>query len=404
MSDRRVLVTSTFPIQEARDGGRKRVRAIVDAYGRRFSDVVYAAVYESRHHPVAGPFDIALPPGLAAEALARPLTGDLIAGRAIAGDGTVRQHFLELFRRFRPDVIHVEHPFSWLGLRRLLAEEGLDPKVVYGSANVEAPLRAEILRACGAQESLVEEVEHEIAELEREFSRECDLLAACTESDLQFHRSVGAARTVLAPNGMDPMRPGPDERRVWRERLRAEEIERFALFVASPHVPNQVGVAEIIGGGLGFLGRHERIVFAGAIGGAIQERLAREGDSVEAATFWLRAMNAGSLPEPRLQALIAEADALLLPITSGGGSNLKTAEAILADTRVIATSTALRGFEWFADFPNVWIADTRTGFRQAVREAFDAPLEPRTVAQQELAASVTWERCLAPLVEAVAAL
>jgi len=403
--DRRILVTGTFPIEQPQHGGQKRTRAIVDAYRRRFAHVEHVAVFEPRHYgSAASPNDIPLPSRLADGVPHHPVVGDLIAGHAIAEDPEVRARFTALLRSFRPDIIHVECPFPWLGLGPLLADEGLAPRVVFGSENIEAPLREQVMRAFGVDERIIEEAVGEIDRLERALSGDCDLLAACTPSDLKAHRAMGATRTVLAPNGMSPLRPDPAERAHWRERFRAAGVERIALFVGSGHMPNQVGFDEVVGRGLGFLRRHERLVLAGSIGDAVVGRLGPADDSIEAATFPLRAENAGRLPEPRLQGLIAEADVLLLPITAGGGSNLKTAEAILADTRVVATTTALRGFEWFADFPNVWVADTRDDFHRAIREAFASPLRPRSPEQAALAETVTWEHCLAPLVEAVAQL
>lgn len=401
---RRVLVTSTFPIVAPRHGGQKRIRAIVDAYGRRFGSVGYSAVYNPQEYSRASRHDIGFSPDMIRRAAARPLTGDLIAGHGIAEDADVRARFSRMLTDLKPDIIHVEHPFSYLGLRPLLDDLGLAPKIVFGSANIEAPLRDTVLRQFGIPEPVIAESVAEIDEVERRFSAECDLLAACTVEDLDAHRAMGATATVLAPNGMEPLSPGRHATSAWRRRIREAGGENFAAFVGSGHLPNIAGFEALVGRGLGFLQRDQRLVLAGSIGDALEGLIGEPERGIESATFWLRAVNAGRLREASLQGLIAAADILVLPISSGGGSNLKTAEAILADTRVVCSSFALRGFEWFADFPNVTVADTREEFHRGIEAAFRAPLTARTPEQQEKAQTVTWRNCLAPLVEAVAAL
>ena len=66
--------------------------------------------------------------------------------------------------------------------------------------------------------------------------------------------------------------------------------------------------------------------------------------------------------------LILNASAVLLPIEAGGGTNLKTAEALLSGSPVVATTRALRGFEAFGGAGRVRIADTGCQFRQAILE------------------------------------
>lgn len=402
---RRVLVTSTFPITRPQHGGQKRIRAIVDAYRERFGDVKYVAVFNRDEYRHASRSDIALPRALANLAHERPMTADLISGHAIAENAEVRSRFTALLRSFRPEVIHVEHPFSYIGLRPLLDDLGMNPKIVFGSANLEAPLREAGLRSIGTPESQIAEYVDEIDALERRFSVECDLLASCTDEDLAAHREMGATHAIVASNGMEPAQATRRATAAWKARARRAGGERIAAFIGSGHMPNIVGFDELVGRGLGFLGENERIVFAGSIGESMEAFVGNPRTDVEAATFWLRAVNAGRLSETSLQGLIEAADVLLLPITSGGGSNLKTAEAILADTRVVCSSFALRGgFEWFADFPNVTVADTREDFQRGIIAAFDTPRRPRTPEQERLAATVTWSSTLAPLVEAVEAL
>jgi hypothetical protein len=84
----------------------------------------------------------------------------------------------------------------------------------------------------------------------------------------------------------------------------------------------------------------------------------------------------------------------LLPIKDGGGTNLKTAEAIVSGHRIVATPTAFRGFDKYRDAKGVTIATTRQGFVGGIRQALAS--EPLNLSRAELAArlEVTWSQVL----------
>jgi hypothetical protein len=65
--------------------------------------------------------------------------------------------------------------------------------------------------------------------------------------------------------------------------------------------------------------------------------------------------------------LIANAHALPLPIGYGGGSNVKTAEALAAGRPIVATGAAFRGFDEYRSLPSVTLADTPLAFEAAIR-------------------------------------
>ena len=88
----------------------------------------------------------------------------------------------------------------------------------------------------------------------------------------------------------------------------------------------------------------------------------------------------------------ATAHAILLPIKFGGGSNLKTAEALATGKWVIASPVAMRGFEEFLDAPGVVVADGPKNFRQAVIKTLNSPPLELTEAAKEIRESVYWDR------------
>lgn len=103
-----------------------------------------------------------------------------------------------------------------------------------------------------------------------------------------------------------------------------------------------------------------------------------------------------------MQAIIENAHVIILPITQGGGgANLKTAEAIVSNKYVVATTTAMRGFEEFSNISGLYIKNDPTDFRNAIRICMDSP--SNVIKEEEMAfrRKLLWESTLAPLADLV---
>jgi hypothetical protein len=108
----------------------------------------------------------------------------------------------------------------------------------------------------------------------------------------------------------------------------------------------------------------------------------------------------GQVTDYALSCLIANAAGLLLPITFGGGSNLKTAEALVSGKRIVASPMAFRGFEDFASMPGLLFADNEADFGDAIRLTFDLSSDEGTITRPGVE-SLLWDECLRPLVGVV---
>ena len=96
----------------------------------------------------------------------------------------------------------------------------------------------------------------------------------------------------------------------------------------------------------------------------------------------------GVVSRRELDDLIHFSHALLLPISSGGGTNLKTAEAIVSNKTVICTTTALRGFENWAAAPGIYIEDENDAFARRAAETLKDSKIPKNWHRDS--SSVTW--------------
>ncbi len=401
---KRILVVGTYPIVQPRHGGQKRLSAIMEEYNNFFEKALYVSVFYSGFYSQFTKQDIPLGREGVKQVEGSPLTGDIICGKAIFYDPEVKKKMIKTINNFKPDIIHIEQPYPYLGLKPLLEELGSTSKIVFGSQNIEGPMKSDILRPYGVDKKIIQDIEREINAVERDLSVNCDLLLACTRADLEAHEKMGATNCVLAPNGVKRPEIKSKDVMYWKNKFSRDGIEDTAVFVGSAHPPNWAGFIGMVGKEVGFLSSHQRVVIAGSVSDYAETEIKKESFNISDATFWLRAVSAGRLSEDRLQGLIASADTVLLPITEGGGSNLKTAEAIIADKKVVATSHALRSFEWFREFPNVWVADSKEDFHNAILAAFNAPKKSRKTNETALAESVLWNNCLSDMVKKVAEL
>ncbi|MBV8444680.1 MAG: glycosyltransferase [Candidatus Dormibacteraeota bacterium] len=263
-------------------------------------------------------------------------------------------------------------------------------------------MKREILAGAGWDAKDVEALTGRIESLERDLAQRCDICIAVSDDDAQAHQAMGAGNVIVARNGASRRPSSAASERRWKARIAARGIRHTALFVGSAHPPNWVGFMSTVGTRLGFLAPDTCVLLAGGVADYMHEHF--RGRTVDQVTMWRRLWPLGRVTDSDLAALLRVADVILLPITEGGGSNLKTAEAILSGRPVVATDYALRSFEDLMDLPNIHAARTPEEFRAAMLHAFSRPAGQRSAEQVRRSEAVLWERCLEGVAEAVASL
>lgn len=401
MINKKILIVSNYPVIEARDGGQKRGAAIVEEYSKVFKEVKSVAVFRGRY-PKYQKDDIFVPSDGGWEGGLVPFVGDIIASEAIYNDPKVKAKMTRILKQFKPDIIQIEQTFPYMGLKPLLVSLGMQPTIILSSHNIEYSHKQEILQSLGVKPSVYRPVVEKIKQAEEAICKDAALVIAVTEHDMKIHRAMGAKNLVVAPNGIAKSIPSQKAADYWKNYCKKRSINHTVAFVGSAHPPNWVGFLQTVGEGVGFLPADTRLLLAGSISDYFQENFTDRTPSQ--ITFWQRVIPIGRLSEDRLAGLIQNADVLILPITEGGGSNLKTAEAVLSGRKVVATSFAFRSFEQYQNLPNIYIADKPAEFRKAIIKAIDAPLIERTPSQLRLAEKVQWKHCLQPAVKGAAAL
>jgi hypothetical protein len=271
--------------------------------------------------------------------------------------------------------------------------------LVYSSHNVEHEMKRRMYEALGADSATIRSTTDLIRQAERELARESVLVAAVSKDDAEALGKMGARGVILAPNGVAALRPSTAAFARHRRDLARWGVRSSIVFVSSAHQPNWQGFLDTVGTRLGFVPPGVSVLICGSVGDLIGSRVSRS-DS-ENVTFWLRARKLGALGEDQLAAAILSADLIILPINQGGGSNLKTAEALISGRRTVATAFAFRGYEDYLAMPGVHLADTPAEFRAAMVRSLHQPPVKRSPEQVTMIEGLHWNTRLAPLIRGI---
>ncbi len=396
----RILQIATYPSRISRHGGQARVSSIRTTLAAAGHEVMSLAVYEPENYggDAIESHDVEFPVDSEFRHPKLPFLTDYASGQFLAGDEGAYRSFAQTMQRFAPDVVSLEQPWLLPGFARWRREHPQQRvALVYSSQNIEAPLKREIL--VGQPAALVNEAVLRIEALEREAACGADLTLACTEDDAAALGSFGARRVIVAGNGI--VERDVDAQRVagWNWHLGER---RFALFVGSAYPPNADGFWEMFSPSLAFLAPDQRILGVGGVCGIVTAHpVYKRWEGINASRF----VSAGIQSEEALGALVVLATCIVLPITKGGGSNIKTAEAVHAGKPVIGTTKSFRGYERVLPLPHIYRVDDPTQFQRLTRAALDGVLPPAAGPDDRaLRDSVLWRQTLNALPAEFAAL
>jgi hypothetical protein len=388
-----ILILCTYPIANPKHGGQLRVRHIAEAYVSAGHDVQVVGVLGSSSYEQEAGFL----PYPKQEQLSRAIANtflmeDYALGQLFQQDEQCRRHLVSLIKT-QPDIIHVEQPWLFGFATQYAATLKNRPQLIYGSQNTEWRLKRDIVVTYQGP-AVAEQCADLVKSVELQAITQADAIVSVSQTDANWLASNTHQPIILAPNGVKAWQSNPAGQ---REARNISKGYRYALFCASAHPPNVTGFFELLSGGFGSLKPDEKLVVAGGASYAIagDPRVHRSAKLAEKTT------TAGIVSQACLEGLLDQSSCIVLPITQGSGTNLKTAEALWSGKHIVATTMAMRGFERFMHAQGVHIADDPPSFKQALRSAMSAT--PIALSQDELMArqSVLWQKCLAPLITAI---
>ena len=391
-----VLVLSPYPVRKPQHGGQLRTAAIIEKFRCSGFSVQTMGFYqvEAYHADEINHDDIAFPTDsryrLYQGHCVAPLSDYLMTSFATSDANVFEQ--VQCSLKSDVDVIIVEQPwfYPFACLLKQKASQCRNALIVFSSQNIESEMKQQILNTSDYAEFTSPAVK-EIMELEQEAARKADLTIAVTEDDAKTLRRWGASRVVVAPNGIKPWTADPEKVEYWQSRLPRQP---WPLFIASAHPPNYTGFIDALGAALAWIPPGSKLVVAGGVGPHLQKELAH---STWPMLNTQRIQVLGVLDEEDLVAVKSLAHAFLLPIGAGGGSNIKTAEALFSAKPVVCTPMALRGFESYKTLPGVFVAQTPDEFHVMLRSVLTGRVDSQishSRAQKSLRHQLTWDACL----------
>lgn len=357
---RSVLFMATYPINNPMHGGQIRSNAIFNELLNNKFRCAFFSIFDQNGYPDFVSDDVYWSNPTTDKQLMslseRNLRSDIGSSMIVLENKELYLKFKEKFIKFKPDLVILEQPWLWPLLKAILAETALEVLIIYSSQNIEQKLAFDLSKNRGDDDPFfvcksVKEIEDELA-----------LVAAgiiCVSSHDARYFSQYNKNILVAPNGVWPVSESR-ESVYWKNRL---QNLNFSLFVGSAHLPNAQGFVEMLSPDVSFLQPNERIIVAGGV-----KNLLVETDFFNRYSKFnfSRIELLGEIDTNSLASLVSLARCIILPITSGGGTNLKTAEAMYSRKGIVATTMAFRGFEQFIEYQNVKIADNSADFRNSI--------------------------------------
>lgn len=397
---KKILLIGTYPIINPAHGGQLRSEAIFNLY-KRYAEVRYCAIYNPNGYTKAGIDDISVGRYTLTEISKYPYAEDIFCGQAISRDNEVKGKFCKLLDTFQPDIIQLEQCYIWLGLQELIQTKLSlkDVRIIYSSQNFEYAMKQEIYNTLDVSEDKKELYLGTVLKIEKELAKKAHLVVVTTQDDKQVFQRFGTRRLVIASNGIHKKTAPDAVTKYWKDRFAREHVHHALVFVGSAHIPNSQGFSDLVSDRVGFLPPTAHVYVAGGVCDLLQQGLTAR--RIQDVLFDKRISLLGKLSNDQLAGLLKAAHIILLPITQGGGSNLKTAEAILSGKKIVATTKALRSFDEYKTSPLIAIGDNSITFKEAILRQLIAPESMLTVQQKEITERVTWDNCLAPLAQAL---
>ena len=395
-----VLILSTYPFVKPYHGGQIRLFNIAKAYERAGIHTVRIACYDESSFRIeeAGETDIPI----CNHALSQynksfynlPFISDYESGLLVSNTPELMTRIINICKKHNIDCIHLEQPWLLPVVKKITLSLKNKVLLVYGSQNIEFELKRQLLYSYkdmyGIKSRAISDIINKIKDLEIEAFKSADLSLAVSESDMTWaiNNNVKKVNILLVPNGV--------HRLTYNEKLylKIKKITQnniLVSFIASAHPPNFQGFKECMGNSLACIPPNGKLIVGGSVGPHIESIL---NESSLKLLNIERFINLGkSLERELIDTLLLSSSAVILPITYGGGSNLKTAEAIVAGKYIIATSKAMSGYEQYKNLSGLMIRDKRNDFRAALTNVFSREPLVRTKAENLLVNNLYWEAC-----------
>lgn len=297
----------------------------------------------------------------------------------------------EKVSNFNPDIIIFEQPYLWPLFKRIIKKLKKKVFLVNSTQNIEYELKKEIYFS-RFKKSDSELLLGKVFKLEKELAENSNMSISVSNKDHDYVSSINPEiPSYIFGNGSStPTFNNKSDK--WLNKFK-ETGKKNLVFVGSAHPPNIDGLKALVieSNRLG----DDSLYNLWVLGGVAE--FIKDDDEIKSYfPSWVHVV--GKVSSEDLDSAILAADGILLPIWHGGGSNLKTAQAILSGNFILASNYAFRGFEKFTKLPNVIIRNTPEELAYALKN-IDIPSEKVLQNIDEIAKDLTWDGILNTLPE-----
>lgn len=383
-----ILFLATYPFTDPKHGGQIRCAEIVKYLSSK-GHKVYTLILRSEEEYTNDDkhdFEFVFPVSSSLRLIDGhniPFMNDYSSGEFAY---SIKDRIKESLLNYSIDAIHCEQP--WLFKIALFLKHNLltnSIKLIFGSQNIESDLKGKILDAANVSSHDVELAVSKIRYLEEYAIQNADVILAVSEYDYNYFSnnlgSSGNKELLLIPNGIDRNRFNNSDLSV------LDNIpEKYFVFVASGHPPNMTGFGEIFKNSLAFLPIDFPIVVIGSVCYLFESNT--EYNNWKGINEH-RLLKLGMLSTEQMNAVILNSNGVVIPITEGGGSNLKTAEALFSNCPVVATQKAFIGYEEFISSDGVSVVSSSDEFIDKMRELMNFNVKLRY--QRQNLDLLTWD-------------
>jgi len=280
------------------------------------------------------------------------------------------------------DILIFEQPWVWNEVKRL---KHMNPNLflIYSSQNIEWNLKYEIMKKYVGNKT-ARNVGELIYDVEVEITKSVDLIVAVSHSDASWFRSQSSTEVIVATNGT-AIPPA------MVEMSQAKDF-RFAVVIGSAHPPNIEGALHFLSDPELWFPKNTRLKIVGSLSSALRPYFGGLKNRWNQNFVDL----AERVDDLALTEIIAQSSAILLPISYGGGTNLKTAEGLVSGKTVIGSRQSFRGYEKYMNLERVHVVDRAVDFKSYTIGALTQPQD--NVFRPE-AFELDWNETLRPLME-----
>lgn len=245
-------------------------------------------------------------------------------------------------------AIIFEQPWAWNEVKKI-KEANPNAKLIYSSHNIEYQLKERILRQYIGNQAI--QISSFIRKLEIEIASSVDYVLAVSTEDAHWFGKFTKTKVIVAPNGTTT-KINVDETSI-------NDASNYVVVVGSAHPPNIEGCLKFLSDPELWMPRDSKIVVVGSLASALNQQWGHLRNRWS--QKFVRLLT--EINDVGLSNILTNSKAILLPIAYGGGTNLKTAEALSSGRPIIGSEQSFRGFEEYRDESGVYVVDNSLDFK-----------------------------------------